>query len=431
MKCLVVDFETYYDREYSLSKMTTEAYINDPRFEVIGVSVMDPNDDLGARWVTGDHDLIAGWLAQFDWDDIYAISHNAAFDSAILAWKFGIYPKAYGDTLSMARAIHGTARSHSLASMAKLYGLPDKGTEVHNMLGRTRTSIRAEEMHRYAEYCKLDTVICAMLFEAMVRDGFPRNELKLIDLTIRMYTRPQFELHVGRLETHLQEVREAKAELMRQIEHDRDTLMSNPKFAEALREMGVEPPMKISARTGKETFAFAKTDPGFKALLEHEDDRVQALVAARMGIKTTIEETRTETLIDVASRTTKLPIPLRYHTAITGRWGGCLVADSRVLVYDYNIGVLEKRIVDVLPDDLVWDGVEFVAHEGVQFSGFLEVIEWDGITGTPDHKVFTESGGMSLHEARQRAYKITVPRGPEEHDVARVRAPTRQGAGQG
>ena len=39
MDIVTIDFETYYDREYSLSKMTTEAYVRDPRFEVIGVCV--------------------------------------------------------------------------------------------------------------------------------------------------------------------------------------------------------------------------------------------------------------------------------------------------------------------------------------------------------------------------------------------------------
>ena len=41
MKLLTIDFETYYDKEYSLSKMTTEEYIRDSRFEAIGVSVQE------------------------------------------------------------------------------------------------------------------------------------------------------------------------------------------------------------------------------------------------------------------------------------------------------------------------------------------------------------------------------------------------------
>jgi DNA polymerase I-like protein with 3'-5' exonuclease and polymerase domains len=97
--------------------------------------------------------------------------------------------------------------------------------------------------------------------------------------------------------------------------------MSNSKFAEVLKSLGVIPPMKTSLTTGKETLAFAKTDEAFKALLEHDDDQVQALVAARLGTKSTLEETRTQRFIDISKRGL-LPVPVRYYAAHTGRWGG-------------------------------------------------------------------------------------------------------------
>ena len=97
--------------------------------------------------------------------------------------------------------------------------------------------------------------------------------------------------------------------------------MSNPKFAELLKSHGVIPPTKISPTTGKETLAFAKSDEEFKKLLEHENETVQALVSARLGVKSTIEETRTARFINIAMRGT-MPIPLRYYAAHTGRWGG-------------------------------------------------------------------------------------------------------------
>jgi DNA polymerase I-like protein with 3'-5' exonuclease and polymerase domains len=80
--------------------------------------------------------------------------------------------------------------------------------------------------------------------------------------------------------------------------------------------------MKISATTGKETYAFAKTDEEFKALLEHDNPYVQALAAARIGNKSTIEETRTENFIQIANRG-KLPVPLKYAGAVVShRWSG-------------------------------------------------------------------------------------------------------------
>jgi DNA polymerase len=149
--------------------------------------------------------------------------------------------------------------------------------------------------------------------------GFPQIELRLIDLTLRMFTEPVLRLDTELLRGHLSAVKETKEKALGKF--DRDDLMSNPKFAEILRSLGAEPPMKTSLATGKQTFAFSKTDEEFKDLLEHENVMVQAAVAARLGTKSTIEETRTERFIGISERGA-LPVPLRYYAAHTGRWGG-------------------------------------------------------------------------------------------------------------
>jgi DNA polymerase len=150
---------------------------------------------------------------------------------------------------------------------------------------------------------------------------FQKVELKLIDLTIRMFTEPQLRLDESLLQQHLIDVKLRKQLLLDECGANIEDLMSNQKFAEVLRGLGVEPPMKISLTTGKEALALAKSDEGFKALAEHPDERVQTLVAARLGNKTTLEETRTERLIGIAGRG-KIPVPLSYYAAHTGRWGG-------------------------------------------------------------------------------------------------------------
>jgi DNA polymerase len=146
-------------------------------------------------------------------------------------------------------------------------------------------------------------------------------EYKLIDLTIRMFTEPSLELDKRVLLVHLEQVKKLKEDLLSAIGMAKEELMSNDKFAEVLKAYGVVPPRKISPTTGKETWAFAKTDEEFKALAEHPLATVQALVAARLGSKSTLEETRTERFIGIANRG-KIPIPLRYYAAHTGRWGG-------------------------------------------------------------------------------------------------------------
>jgi DNA polymerase len=320
MRLITIDFETYYSREFSLSKMTTEAYIRDPLFEVIGFAYKI--EDKEPMWVTGTYEHMLTVLAGLDLEDSYVLAHNMAFDGAILAWHFGIRPKYYLDTLSMARPITGGTVGGSLAKLAQKFALGEKGTEVVNALGKTIWDFSPAELAAYGEYCKNDVQICWNLYY-ILKQWNPPKEMFIQDLMLRMFIDPVLELNEVELNLHLTSVQEKKHILMTRLDASigRDALMSNPKFAQVLVKLGVEPPMKVSLRTEKETFAFGKTDPEFKALLEHPDPRVQAVVSARFGIKSTLEETRTESFIGIAKRG-KLPILLNYWGAHTGRASG-------------------------------------------------------------------------------------------------------------
>lgn len=318
MDILNIDFETFYSQKFSLSKVTTEEYIRDPQFETIGVAVK--RNEEPTEWFSGTKTQTKRWLEQWDWDNSVAVAHNAMFDMAILNWRYDIRPKRIADTLSMLRAIDGPHAGNGLAKAAERYGLGVKGTEVINALGKRRLDFTDEELARYGEYCINDVELTQKLFEILA-PLMPVSELRLIDLTIRMFTEPVLVLDKQVLTNHVSNVRSKKAKLMEAVVADKDALMSNPKLALLLGGMGVVAPLKMSPKTGKVAFAFAKSDEAFKALLEHPDPRVQAVVAARLGVKSTLEETRTERFINIADRG-PLPVPLRYYAAHTGRWGG-------------------------------------------------------------------------------------------------------------
>lgn len=318
MKIITVDFESFYSQTFSLSKMTSEEYVRSPEFEVIGVAVQV--NDGEPQWCSGTKEKIKGFLEGFALDKNLVVAHNAVFDMAILNWIFGIRPEGIIDTLSMARAVHGTEVGGSLKALAEHYAIGVKGTEVLQALGKRRIDFTTEELDKYGEYCKNDVSLTYKLFTYLAV-GFPSSELRLIDITIRMFTEPVFEINSDLLQEHLEVLRKNKEELMARITANREQIMSNDKFAGLLKGFGVEPPMKISLATGRDTWAFAKTDEGFKALAEHENPMVQALVAARLGVKSTLEETRTERFIDIAGRGA-FPIPLKYYAAKTGRWAG-------------------------------------------------------------------------------------------------------------
>jgi|694.fasta_scaffold00761_20 DNA polymerase I-like protein with 3'-5' exonuclease and polymerase domains len=319
MDIVTIDFETYYDKTYSLSKMTTESYIRDPRFEIIGVGVKINN--YATDWYSGEN--FGRVLTGLDYSDKAILAHNAAFDGAILSWKFGIKPKLWLDTLSMARAKVGLIQSISLANLVNAFGLGAKGVEVVNALGKRRAEFTPNELSKYGDYCINDVELTYKLFKVLAKD-YPASELAAIDAALRLYTEPVIELDRERLATHLSTVRDHKANLLSMLAEQgvtQEDLMSNQKLAHLLLDLGVEPPTKVSPTTNENTFAFSKTDLEFTDLLNHENLTVQNVVAARLGVKSTLDETRTEALLGVQERG-PLPVMLHYYGAHTGRFSG-------------------------------------------------------------------------------------------------------------
>ena len=329
MNLITLDFETFYEQGFSLSNLTTEEYIRDERFQVIGVGVKI--DDQETQWITGTHNHIKTKLMEIDWNEAILLCHNTQFDGAILSFIFNIIPAIYLDTLGMARAKHGVDVGGSLAALVERYQLGRKGTEVIDAKGKRLEDFEPDDLKQYGEYCKNDVELTYKLYNVLEKD-FPPNELKLIDITLRMYTQPTLELDDALLTARLEEVEAEKKEVLGALmnrlncedeECVRKKLASNKQFAELLTELNIPVPMKVSPTTGKDTFALAKNDTGFIELTEHEDPFIQELCAVRLGTKSTIEESRIKRFLDIGARNKgKLPIPLKYYGAHTGRWAG-------------------------------------------------------------------------------------------------------------
>jgi len=318
MNLITIDFETFYNKEYSLKKLTTEEYVRDPRFEVLGVAIKVNNEET--EWASGTQEQLKTFLQTFDWKQSMVLAHNTMFDGAILSWIFDISPRAYTDTVCIARAVNGVETSASLSALSEKYQIGKKGDEIENTLDKRLQDFTDEELGRLGDYAVNDVDLTYDLFTIMAK-GFPKKELKLIDLSLRMFVEPMLKLDRTLLENHITITRQRKEELLVDARVSKEDLMSNDKFALQLQRLGVSPPKKLSPTTGKETWAFAKSDEEFKHLLTHQDEKVQSLVAARLGSKSTLEETRTQRFIDIAQRGL-LPVPVRYYAAHTGRWGG-------------------------------------------------------------------------------------------------------------
>lgn len=322
-----LDFETYYDKEYSLSRMSTEDYVYDDRFEIIMVS-LKRNDEETVWFSAENEDEYRKYLMSHGVHRGAVIAHNLMFDGLILQRLRIPTPPMLLDTLAMAQAtLKPHHRSISLDSCLKHLDSPiRKKGYVHNMIGRRLASLSSQELHEYADYCVTDTDGTHWLFHSL-KGRLPKSEYEVIDTTLRMYLEPSFQLDSTVLEGLLTETREKKRKLMAALPDwcKKSQLSSNPQFAELLqKKLGIEPPLKISPTTDKVTFAFAKNDEGWKDLEDEwgDDPVVGPILAARLGVKSTIAETRAERFLNIAESYGKLRVPLRYYAAHTGRYGG-------------------------------------------------------------------------------------------------------------
>lgn len=339
MEYITLDFETYYDKEYSLRKMTPVEYVLDPRYETIMLAVKRPGKEPFAL----EADQVQRFFDLLDPNETVLISHNALFDMCIVVWRYNFVPRLMVDTMSIARACLGhKLKSLSLESVALHLKLGVKGGAVKQMVGLRTADIKAAGYWPdYVAYGKLDSTLCEGIFDKLVRGGeFPFNELIVTDMVIRATVLPQFSLNQVELAEHHADILQQKQNLLGAAmslgADGRSSLMSDNAFAELLRKVGVEPPTKISPVTGRENYAFAKSDKAFTDLEEHPNPDVQALVAARLGHKSTIEETRTLRMLNIANLEWPIehlqkrglvgeklmPVPLRYSGAHTHRLSG-------------------------------------------------------------------------------------------------------------
>lgn len=317
MNLLVLDFETYFSSDYQLKKMTTESYIRDPRFETLGCGlILDPPHCEHCEWHDGPN--LPAVFRQIDWSNTAVLAHHAQFDGLILSHHYGIKPRFWYDTLSMARLMLGTHLSVSLDSCSKHFGLQAKTVPYEAFKGKRFAELDPVILRRLGSGCLHDCALTLDIFRRL-QQGFPAEEYQTIDTTIRMFTEPVLEGDLQMLGEIWMEEEKRRRTVLAEIKSTAKDVGSNEKFIALLEAEGVE----IEYKKGKNgpIPAFAAKDEFMEELKEHDNPRVQSLAAARLGIKSTIDQSRAERFGDMASRG-RSPVYLRYCGAHTTRWSG-------------------------------------------------------------------------------------------------------------
>ena len=357
MQLVTLDFETYYDPKFSLTKMTTMEYVRDERFKVWGVGIKI--DDEDTEWYGEDEAEDA--IRDIDWEDTALLCQNTPFDGYILAEHYGIWPAYYLDTAAMARGLY-PGQSSSLKDLAERTFPNDpsmrKGEELAQAKGIVDLPPDIEEA--IAGYCIQDVDLTYAIYQEIKQD-YPQSELDLIDLTVRMFCKPRIMIDRPRITNYLQQQKDNAEEILANAGVDRKVLSSNQQFAAHLESIGIKPPMKTSPTTGERIPAFGKSDKGWHRLMA-EHPELAHLWAGRMIVKSRIKETRAQRFLDAARPDDYISVPLRYYAAHTGRFGGteklnmqnlprgdelrkCLTAPPGHLLYVADLSNIEARML--------------------------------------------------------------------------------------
>ena len=323
MRLVCLDAETFFSStDYTLSKMSTEAYIRDPRFQAHGAAIKWGKDHP-AHWY---NERELRWVLQNeDWADTLLICHHTAFDGLILSHHYHVHPRMLGCTLSMARMMLGNHLSVSLEQVRRHFGMPSKITPYQQFDGKHWHEMSPAVQQQVAEGCCDETESIWKIFHLLMQQGFPKEELYVVDTTIKMFTEPVLRGDIPLLAQVWEKESVDKSARLAALGVDASDLQSNYRFAALLRAAAIEPERKPGKPnpdgSEKLIYAFAKTDQFMRDLLEHDDERVRTLAEARLGQKSTLLQTRAATLGWMARRGS-MPVYLNYAGAHTTRWSG-------------------------------------------------------------------------------------------------------------
>lgn len=494
---LFIDFETVWDTKakYGLKDLSVVEYVRDPRFKVFGMGLA--LNDESPRWVSG--------LSQTEimftgnWKDVIVVGHNIKFDGFILREKYGIHPKAWIDTKGMSRAVLGkTVKNHSLATLAKHFGLEAKGTMKTDGL----TSLTTEQEEELAEYCRHDVFLCREIYKRLAPQ-FPEGQYASMSQTIDMFVNPKLVLNVPLLEKTAKEEALRRETIFKEIGIEKSEFASNKKFPALLLKYGYEVPTKPSPKKKDEKGeplqipALALGDIGFIELMENGNEELKKLCEARVAAKSTLLETRSIKLASIG-RTGRWPFDVEFSGANqTHRFSGGSGAGGNpqnftrdsalreavetpkgysLVVGDFSniemrlVAYLSKdpglisgiergidlycdfastffgrkitkeddsarrfgkclaegtlvlceagwtRIEQITENDRIWDGEEWVTHQGLIDNGLKEVTVLNGLWLTPDHRILcgTEWKEAQSVERDENLHYLALAKGSEK-----------------
>lgn len=366
MNVLTVDFETYYDREYSLSKMTMIEYIMDGRFQPIMMSYAINDEPI--HNVIG-YPNIKRILDGIDWSNTVLNAQNTAFDATIIRARFGHTARYYTDTMAMARvtAAH-VFEGASLAAIARVLQangvhVPPKGKEVESALGMhlynaysgtpyiaKKATTDPNEVQRghellmaYVEYCNNDVHLAREAFKYFTKMITP-DEMQYGDMILKCYIEPSLYLDLPIIEEEIARIHERDERRARDVANQyfngnqaelRSVCRSVPKFTTFLQSLGGKLeheidedtdysfiiPSKYSEKKGRVEPCYSKTFPPVIEMCDRMDE-IGDIFRTKLAMSSSIELSRAERFRAIAKLDCGFGMPYTVSGAHTHRLGG-------------------------------------------------------------------------------------------------------------
>jgi DNA polymerase len=328
LRPVVIDFESLFTDQkdergipYRFAQRggpgcNTEDYVRHPWFQAHGAAIKW-QANIPARWYPEAE--LRYVLKNEDWSDVWLIAHHMHFDGLVLSHHYDVHPRMLGCTLACSRLLLGNHLGVGLEAVREHFGMPKKRTPYELFKNKRWQDLTSHEQELLADGCADEVESVWTIFGRLREIGFPSSQYEVVDQMLRMFVEPRLVGDLDKFVSIWNNEATRKHDLLQQLGITASDLQSADRFAALLREQGVEPATK-DGKNG-DIYAFAKTDPFMEDLLEDEDEVVRALAEARLGVKSTILQTRAETL-GWMTRRGPLCVYLRAYGAKTTRPSG-------------------------------------------------------------------------------------------------------------
>lgn len=424
---ITLDFETYARKgvsgtkkraaveAYSLSKQTNFEYVTHPDFEVLGVSVK--LDHYPTLWMPPS--AFDSASRAIDWPRVAVLAQHTHFESLIMAERYGVRGVGYWlDTLSMDRALR-PGNDHDLHSVA-MHWIGKPKLQSPDVWGKRYADFTPEEWAELGVYGTNDADITHGSFLKML-EVFPEHELRKIDLSIRMYCEPTFQIDETILRPYAEAEKARRAAFLSRLgmgspEAAKKILGSSDKFAAVLVALGIEPERVWSSSEKGWKYAFAKDQPFMQDLLEHEDEDIRDLAQARLDTKSTLNITRPDRFLLLGHAGRRAPVYIAYAAAHTLRYGGGDACNwqnlERVRSNKPGSGAL-RRSIEAPAGHLIVkaDSGQIEARKGAwlaECSGLLSAF------GDPKRDVYSEQASLIYRRPVNRKLKLADGTKPDD-----------------